>query len=282
MQLSIGVIDNFRDMSHVIASVLSHVQISQNAFVWSHILLKPPYEITETELICKFDDAVIAFSGIHPSKILALTVDAPIPFNEEIKSTKLKTWNNAGSTPIHDTHKVTEEETITRQKNVADELLAEVSAKVGFAYAGFSAEVSAHVANKLSISETDISQKRVVDEETMDIDVPAWSSVSLKQQVKISDIRQVVTMLCELDAGIRINDGTWEKSFESLNSFQLYLQGGGGGKGTATELDAYVNSRKLAMVQLPHEKRQLRVSKEDISHNVVTGEVTRSEIPIEH
>ena len=62
---------------------------------------------------------------------------------------------------------------------------------------------------------------------------------------------------------------------------ELYFKGGGGGK-NATELDDFVATRAFEMFSLPTSDQQFIIKKERISRNVSTGEIMRTDTPIEH
>ena len=82
-------------------------------------------------------------------------------------------------------------------------------------------------------------------------------------------------MHCTMDAKIRINAG-FEKLFESLRSFELYLKGGGGGSGNAPSLDEFVNRRLITNFHI--EKPVLTVERDREYNDSKTTSVERTEV----
>lgn len=203
----------------------------------------------------------------------------PITLNEQVKSVELRTWNNAGSTPIDDEQHTSEKHTRTETLNIAAEIATAIKGKVSGSYAGFSAELETQINAKLGVTHNTQEQTETLSEETLKVVIPAWKSVSLMQKQSISDVKQRVSVMCELTAEVRINGG-WEKTLPSLESLQLYFTGGGGGTGNADALDAKVATRLYRAFELPFNKVQLNVVKDRLYKDVRTGEINRTEIAI--
>ena len=283
MQLPIDIIDAFKSIAYYVGGGISGVPMSQNLFAGAWIT-RAEHRLTDTELIVSFphdnvDDPYIAFSEIAPTEILSLEVDPPVVLRESVESVELDTWNNAGSTPLEEDEKWTEEHTITEQTDIMASIEIGIKEKLGAEYAGFKAEVEAHLTAKLGINHSTNEQNRVLHEHEQKITIPAWKSVSLTQKKSISDFKQTVRMKCLLDAKIRINGG-WEKKFDSLKSFVLYMKGGGGGTGDVPELDSLANQRKFKGFELDLNQLAFTVERERVYKDVRTGTVDRTEIDI--
>ena len=282
MQLSLDVIDGFRSISHTIASALSEVSMYSNAFSHSKILLMPEYNVTDDELVCYFDECEVAFFNILPSKILSVHVEPPIPLREDVKDITLKSWNNAGSTPLHFEQEVLEESTTTESLNIAAEISTAIRSKVGGSAAGFSAEVEAQVSAKLGITHNKQTQVHHSNKEKIDVEVPPYKSVSLTQKESINDFRQRVGLKFELDASVRMkNVGLvgWEKRIDGLRQLELYFRGGGGGSGDNTkDLDDFFSQRSFKYFELPYGHLVFTESKDRLYRNAKTSEVNRTEV----
>lgn len=284
MQLDIEIIDAFKGIAEDIGggiSTIPHAYISQNYFAGAWIT-RSQYHLSDSELIISFPqdnvpDPCIAFSEIAPSKILSLEVDPPVVLRESVESVALDTWNNAGSTPLEETERWSKEHTVTESLNIASELMMGIRGKIAGEYAGIKAELETQLTAKLGITHNEEEQTKTVDAHEQKITIPPWKSVSLTQKKSISDFKQTVRIKCLLDANIRINGG-WEKSFESLASFGLYMKGGGGGSGEVPELDALANQRKFQGFNLP--ELSFELEKERIYKDVKTGTVDRTEVDI--
>lgn len=284
MQLSLDLIDGISSVSHEIAFALSEAKLGayvSNSFVSGPILLRPPYKVTEDELILMYGDAVVAFKDVVPSKILSIEVDPPVTLREDVKSVELESYNNDGSTQIEREYTHTEEHTVTETVNIAAEISTAIRAKIGGSYAGFSAELETQISAKLGVTHNTQEQYKTTNVEKIDVVIPAWTNVALLQKESISDIKQTVCVSCEMDAAVRINGG-WEKRFDSIHQLLLYLQGGGGGTGDAPQLDEFCSTRAFQNMTLPFENLQFRVSKGRLYKDVKTGELNRSETEIPH
>ena len=280
MQLSLDVIDIFQKVSHTIASSISEIPFSTNIFGVANILLNQPYELHEDELVFTYpggsQPAIIAFSEITPINIRSIEIDEPIKLREDIKSVALDTWNNAGSTPLTEIEKWTQETTTTEENNISSALEAGMSAKLGAEYAGFKAEVEAHLTAKLGLDHKTGIQNKVTYEHEQDIEIPPYKRVSLVQKHSISDFKQTIRTHCEVSGKVRINSG-WEKSFDSLKELQLYMLGGGGGSGNVPGLDNFVIQRKFQQF-LSLSSIEFTVEKDRLYNDVQTGEVDRTEV----
>lgn len=279
MQLSLDVIDKFREVSYQIAHGIAEIPFSENRFRVSTINLWQDYHLTDTELIMEYTGGtipgVIAFSNIMPTKILGVEIEEPIKIRESIKSVNLDTWNNAGSTPLHEKSHSSKEHTITEQLDIVSSIEAGIREKVGVDVSSFKAELEAHITAKLGINHSTQEQTKVLDERSEDVDIPPWKRVSIVQKKSICDFKQVIRTHCDLGASVRISTG-WEKTFDSLHEFQLWIVGGGGGKGNVPDLDAFVNQRKFSSFDLP--KLEFDVERDRLYKDVETGETDRSEV----
>ena len=283
MQLSIEVIDVLRKAAQYISGVLSEATITPNHFynaLWDGRAYKlAPYQIVGDELVVQTGDGVVAFSGVYPSKILAMDVDAPIKTRESNDSVELNSWMNSGSTPIEYTEKYTVEHTITDTLNIASEIASSIKASVGAEYMGIKASVEAQLSAKLGITHDKQDQQKSVSEKSISVEVPAWTSTSLVQKQSTSDFRQTIRLRCELDAAIRL-EGGWTKRFGSIQEMQTYMRGGGGGSGDASLLDTFVNTRKFEKFDMPLPEMLIEQIRE--YKDVKTGEVDRTDTPINH
>lgn len=285
MQLSLDIIDSFRRQAHYIAVVMVNVPMEWDNFASDMLMGEVQYEITDDSLICHFYDlhgdfpASVTFSNIAPSKILSLEVEAPIKIREKEEHVELKQWDNGTSSPISYTYEVSESETITETLDIAAEIEASIKGKISAEYAGIKGEVETQLRSKLGVRHSETKEHTITNHETIDITVSPKKSVSLTQKHSISDFKQKVIVECLLDARIRIDGGKWFEEFNNANEFLLYMQGGGGGKGNATELDKFVNTRafqgKLALPQ-----SSFRIEENHQYQNVKTGEWTLSEVEI--
>ena len=276
MQLSLDVIDGFRRAGHDIVSILNQVVIPINHFVIASNPLMPNYEMHKDELYLPYGEGSISFSKIQPTKIISIEIDEPIKLREDVKSVVLDTWNNAGSSPLNEVEKWSQETTTTEENDIASSIEAGMSAKVGAEYAGFKAEIEAHLNAKLGLDHKTGQQSRTLHEHEQDIEIPPWKRVSLVQKHSICDFKQTIRTTCQLGATIKI-DGGWKKTFSSLKEFQLYMLGGGGvAVGNAPELDAFVQQRKFTYWDIPD--LNFTVEKERLYNDVETGEVNRTEV----
>ena len=279
MQLSLDVIDGFRKVAYKIAHGIAEIPFSENVFAVSSIDLMQPYHLTDTELVCVYQggsvDAEIAFGNIIPTKILSLEIDEPVKIRESVKSVALDTWTNAGSTPLKETEKWTQEHSITEQLDIVSSIEVGIQEKIGAEYAGFKAELQASLTAKLGINHSTQEQNRTIDERSQEIEIPAWKQVSLVQKKSISDFKQTIRTHCELGASVRISAG-WEKRFDSLRELQGYFIGGGGGSGDVPGIDNFVNQRKFPSFDLP--SLEFNVERDRLYKDVQTGSVSRTEI----
>lgn len=293
MQLSLEVIDGFRDASFVIAECIGEVEFSDNAFVVADRKIRTEYHLTKTELICvypvsppaTYSAAQVAFSDIMPSKIIDIHVDEPIKLRESVSHVNLDTWINDGSTPMHETIEYTIEHTTTESLDIASSIETSISEKTGIEAsgefagikAGIKQELQLSLSAKLGVNHSTQEQTKTTEDRTRSIDIPAWKQVSITQKKSISDFKQTITTHCQLDAKIRVGVvGGWEKTFESIGEWQLYMLGGGGGSGNVPGLDNFVNQRKFSSIPLP--PLDFIVSDDRIYRDVETGEITRTEI----
>ena len=285
MQLGLDIIDALRRIALGIGGVLSMAEITPNHF-WSASpgglgSPLPRYKMGEIALVCFCGDGTISFKDVRPDRILSLDVGPTVTFNEQVDEIHLYRYRNAGATEIKK-HKVfTEEEERTEQLDILTEIQTAIKSKVSGSYAGFSAELEAQLSAKLGVnhSEKNVHKTTKTDEE--DFDIPAWTDFALTQEHSVSDIKQSVKVTCSLDASVEL-DGGWTKSFDSLRELELYLKGGGGGNESVPVLDDFANTRKFERFGLPEKDSQFTVEKERISRNVSTGEITRTDTPIEH
>ena len=109
MQLSLDIIDVFRDIARQLSKALYELpfELDHNFRPWGAL---PRYIIEGDNLICylggnnetkeSIEGAKIIFSDIGAKKILSLDVSAPAMLNEKITSQEVKKWTNAGSTEI--------------------------------------------------------------------------------------------------------------------------------------------------------------------------------------
>ena len=247
----------------------------------------PPYHIGDTlRCLCPSEHAVIEFSGIQPVDIVSIEVGAPIRFNEHETSVSLKTWNNAGSTPMPQSWNAEEEEKVTEARDILTEISTSLKAKIGGGTPTFQASLEAELSAKLGINLKRQEERRVLNQEKMDLEVPPWTSTSLTQRQSIADVRQTIKMRCVIDAGIKLisqGETRWVKDFDSLGHFQTYLRGGGGGRDeNADALNRIANTRQFQEFEIGWDRLELTIKNERISRNVKTGEIDRKDTPIEN
>lgn len=285
MQLSLDIIDTLRRTALGIGGVLSMAEITPNHF-WNASpgglgAYLPKYRMGEISLVCFCGDGEIRFKDVRPNRILSIDVGPTVTFNEQVDDIHLYRYRNAGATEIKK-HKVfTEEEERTEQLDILTEIQTAIKSKVSGSYAGFSAELEAQLSAKLGINHSEKTVHKTARTDEEDFDIPAWTDFALTQEHSVSDAKQSVKVVCSLDASVQLNGG-WQKSFDSLGELELYLKGGGGGNESLPILDDVVATRKFERFSLPEKDNQFRIEKERISRNVSTGEITRTDTPIEH
>ena len=288
MQLDLDVIDGFREIARQVANTLYNADFSGNYFRSDALNANlPAYEITDRlKCYCTSEHATIWFFNIQPIKILSIDVDAPIRFNEHETDVSLKTWNNAGSTPLPQSWKAEKEEKVTESRDILTEISTSLKAKIGGGSPVFQASLEAELSAKLGINLKRQEERRVLKSENMDLEVPAWTSTSLMQRQSIADVKQMVHMQCLLDARVSLvsqGETRWAKHFTSLRELEIYLRGGGGGESENTEgLDRITNTRQFQDLEIDKKPITLFVGTERVSRNVRTGEITRKDIPIEN
>ena len=288
MQLDLDVIDGFREIARQVANTLYNADFSGNYFRSDALNANlPAYEITDRlKCLCTSEHATIYFANIQPIKILSIDVDAPIRFNEHETDVSLKTWNNAGSTPLPQSWKAEEEEKVTESRDILTEISTSLKAKIGGGSPVFQASLEAELSAKLGINLKRQEERRLLNSENMQLEVPAWTSTSLMQRQSIADVKQMVHMQCLLDARVSLvsqGETRWAKHFTSLRELEIYLRGGGGGESENTEgLDRITNTRQFQDLEIDKKPITLFVGTERVSRNVRTGEITRKDIPIEN
>ena len=289
MQLDLDVIDGFRSTAQHIANTIYWADFAGNYFRVDALDARlPAYEIgNKLKCFCTSEHATIWFGDIQPIKILSIDVDAPIRFNEHETDVSLKTWNNAGSTPLPQSWKAEEEEKVTEARDILTEISTSLKAKIGGGTPTFQASLEAELSAKLGINLKRQEERRTLKSENMDLEVPAWTSTSLTQRQSIADVKQMVHMQCLLDASVILvsqdENQRWAKHFDSLHELETYLRGGGGGYGENTEgLDKVANTRQFQDFEINRDPITLFIGTERVSRNVRTGEITRKDIPIEN
>lgn len=289
LSLDLDVIDSFRAVARHVANHLYNADFAGNYFRADALNAKlPAYQIGDTlKCLCTSEQSVIIFSDIQPVDIVSIEIGAPIRFNEHETSVSLKTWNNAGSTPLPQTWKVEEEEKVTEARDILTEISTSLKAKIGGGTPTFQASLEAELSAKLGINLKRQEEHRLLKEETMNLTVPEWTSTSLTQRQSIADVRQTIKMLCRVDASVSfINDGPdwhWAKHFHSLHEMETYLRGGGGGSDeNADALNRVVNTRQFESFRVEQQHLELEIVQERISRNVKTGEITRKDTKIEN
>ena len=277
MQLDIEIIDKFFDFAKYLGGGISTLdEVHPNLFVGGDFIHTKEYHLTKDELIFPFGHGVIAFGEPYPSKILSLEIGEPAIIREQIINVVLRTWHNAGDSDIPYSRKIVEETIRKETLNIIEELMTEIRGKVAGEYAGIKAELETQLSAKLGINQTTEEQHTINDTTTMNIDVPAWTSTSLNQKKSISDFRQTIKMKCELDASLRIDHGN-QKSFPSLESFALYMKGGGGGTGESP-MDKIAMERRFTNFEVPD--MFFETERERLYKDVETSEITRKDLPI--
>ena len=287
LSLDLDVIDSFRAIARQTANTLYNADFAGNYFRGDALNARlPAYEVADKlRCFCTSEHAVIEFWDIQPIDIIRIEIGAPIRFNEHETSVSLKTWNNAGSTPLPQSWKAEEEEKITEARDILTEISTSLKAKIGGGTPTFQASLEAELSAKLGINLKRQEERRVLNVSNMDLEVPAWTSTSLTQRQSIADVRQTIKMLCQVDASVSfISKGEyshWEKHFESLQEMERYLCGGGGGSDVRAEsLNKVVNTRQFQDFTLETEHLELEIVQERISRNVKTGEIDRKDTPI--
>ena len=287
MQLSLDVIDGLRAVSRQVANTIYWADTRNHFRVNALNANLPAYEMTDEGLVCFCGsrEARIILSDVTPSKILSIDVEPPIKFNEHDTSVELKTWNNAGSTPLNYERQILEEFVRTETLDIITEISTAMKAKIGGGTPTFQAELEVQLAAKLGINKSTKTEVKKSDGYKLDVEVPKWTSVSLLQKQSISDVKQVVRMRCIFDAKVILDSsGIWAKEFDGLNSMALYLRGGGGGKdvGECSDLNRIMETRQFKGYALPLEHLELQIEKERLYRDVKTGEVNRTEVKIEN
>ena len=279
MQLDVKIIDSFFDFAKYLGGGIANLdEVRPNLFVGGDFIHTKEYHLTKDELIFPLGSGVIAFGEPYPSKILSLEISEPVIIREQVINVALKAWHNASGDPLPYSRKIVEETVRKETLNIVEELMTQVRGKVAGEYAGIKAELETQLSAKLGLNHTTEEQHTVNDETIMSLTVPAWTSTSLTQKKSISDFRQTIKMKCELDASIRIDHGN-QKSFESLESFVLYMKGGGGGTGESP-LDKIAMERRFTNFDMP--EFCFEIDRERTYKDVSTSEVTRTDLPINH
>ena len=290
IQLDLDVIDAFRAVARHVANTAYHIDVPGNYFRVDALNANlPAYEIDEDlRCFCPGTVATIVFADIQPVRVLSIDVGAPIKFNEEEIDLSLQTYNNANSEPLPRKLKTTEEDIITESRDIITEISSAIRAKVGGKTPVFEASLEAEIAAKLGLNLKTQRQHRILKEDEMNITVPAWTSTSVTQKQSIADVRQVISMNCQVDAQVSLlSNGPgavpWSKHFESLHELEGYLRGGGGGRDeNADAINRFVNGRLFKDFTVPIEELELAVSRDRISRNVRTGEISVVSTPIEN
>ena len=279
MQLDIEIIDSFFDFAKYLGGGIANLdEVRPNLFVGADFIHTKEYHLTKDELIFPFGDGVIAFGEPYPSKILSLEISEPEVIREQIISVVLQTWHNSSDEPFPYSRKIVEEVVRKETLNIVAELMTQIRGKVAGEYAGIKAELETQLSAKLGMSHTTEEQHTINSTTTMDGAVPAWTSRSLTQKKSISDFRQAIKMVCQLDASMRLDHGN-QKSWESLESFALYMKGGGGGVGESP-LDKIAMERRFTNFDMPD--FHFEIDQERVYKDVETSEITRTDIPINH
>lgn len=288
MQLSLEVIDALRAIALYTAGWLREATITPNKFWDAGGNILPRYDIGDIILKCYTGSGVISFYDVRPSKIISLEISEPAEFNTEQEKHIIDVFRNATSEPFSKEETYTEESSRTEKNDIMAELSTSIKSKVGGSYAGFNAELEASLSAKLGVNHSETVEHKDSDVVKTKIDVPAWTSISVEQDHEISDTSQHVSLKCEIDASVQINGG-WKKRFDSLSELELYMRGGGGGKGLAQELDKFVQTRKFEHFDLhskpfsmPSMDRVVLIEQERISRNVSTGKIELTETAINH
>lgn len=289
LSLDLDVIDGFRATARNIANYLYNADFAGNYFRQDALNANlPAYEIGDAlKCFCTSEHATILFMDIQPIDILSIEVGAPIRFNEHETDVSLKTWHNAGATPLPQSWNVEEEEKVTEARDILTEISTAIRAKVGGKSPVFEASLEAELSAKLGINLKRQEERRLLKQEKMDLEVPKWTSTSLIQRHTIADVRQIIKMHCLVDAQVSFisqgDEPRWAKHFESLHQMQTYLRGGGGGTDeNADALNRVVNTRQFQNFAIEKAHLEFEIVQERISRNVKTGEVTRKDTPIEN
>ena len=287
LSLDLDVIDSFRAVARNLANHLYNADFAGNYFRQDALNANlPAYEVSEyLHCFCPSRDAIISFHDIQPVDILEIEVGTPIRFNEHETSVSLKTWNNAGSTPLPQTWKSEEEEKVTEARDILTEISTSLKAKIGGGTPTFQASLEAELSAKLGINLKRQEERRVLKTENMELVVPEWTSTSLTQRQSIADVKQIIKMRCRVDASVIIvsegDEPRWSKRFNSLHEMETYLRGGGGGSDENAEaLNKIVNTRQFQDYRIEQEHLELEIVQERVSRNVRTGEIDRKDTPI--
>ena len=279
MQLDIGIIDKFFDFAKYLGGGIAHLdEVRPNLFVGQDFVHTKEYHLTKDELIFPFGSGVIAFGEPYPSKILSLEISEPEVIREQIISVVLQSWHNSSTEPFPYSRKIVEETVRKETLNIVAELMTQIRGKVAGEYAGIKAELETQLSAKLGMTHTTEEQHTINTTTTIEDSVPPWTNRSLTQKKSVSDFRQVIKMMCELDATVRIDHGC-QKSWESLESFKLWSEGGGGGVGS-TPMDKIAMERRFTNLQIPDMFFQTET--ERFYKDVETSDVTRTDLPISH
>lgn len=289
LSLDLDVIDSFRAIARHTANYLYNADFAGNYFRADALNANlPAYEITDKlKCYCTSEHATIIFWDIQPVDIIEIEVGTPIRFNEHETSVSLKTWNNAGSTPLPQSWTIEEEEKVTESRDILTEISTSLKAKIGGGTPTFQASLEAELSAKLGINLKRQEERRILKQSNMDLEVPAWTSTSLTQRQSIADIRQIIKMRCLVDASIEfISQGDhsrWSKVFTSMHEMETYLRGGGGGQDQNAEgLNKVVNTRQFQDYRVEKEHLELEIVQERISRNVKTGEIDRTDTKIKN
>ena len=289
LSLDLDVIDGFRAIARQVANTLYNADFGGNYFRSDALNARlPAYEVNNgLKCLCTSEHATILFFNIQPIDIISIEVGAPIRFNEHETDVSLKTWNNAGSTPLPQSWKAEQEEKVTESRDILTEISTSLKAKIGGGTPVFQASLEAELSAKLGINLKHQEERRVLNQENMDLVVPAWTSTSLMQRHAIADVRQTIKMRCRVDARVSLisqgDEPRWAKHFESLHQLETYLRGGGGGEDdNADALNRITNTRQFQDFEIETEHLEFEITQERISRNVSTGEITRKDTPIEN
>lgn len=292
LQLDLGIVDGLREIarqaSNVINKVPRHGNV-ENMFGWNPLNSNMPTYVFSDEhgLVCRCgnDHSEIIFKNIVPSKILDMEIGQPVTFNEQETGVELDKWRNAGSTPMCVNYTESKKKTVTESLNIAAEIATEIRSKVsGGNPATIQAEVEAKISMKLGIKYGKETKTEQADGQKIDLAIPPWTYTTLTQKHGVSDVRQRITTHCELEAEVLINSrGHWCRSFPSIRSLQLYLNGGGGGTDPGGQMwvaDQYFVRRNHSDFEFDTSSLNLTITNDRIYRNVATGDIIRVDSPI--
>lgn len=288
MQLDLAVIDGFRLVARDVGNMFYNapgfrgdIRPGYHNHFQDNVLNSklPTHAIIGDNLVCYCGSvaAQIVFNKIRYSHIVNLQVGEAVVFNQHDTDVIVRQYYNDSDEEMNENLHHEQKETLTHSTDIVAELTSQFATKVsGGNPATFQAEASAQLTAKLGFSMKDSVE--VVDDSSQDrkVVIPAHTHTLFSETHSIADISETIALTCMLDADVTVlSDGDFSRSFENIQSLQLYMQGGGGGNNEG--IDAYFDSRVYANRVIDVTPLHLTLTDDRISRNNKTSELRRKD-----